>query len=120
MTNFNKALARTNSILADKVCLKTEEYTLTGTAANLPFTGISSDDVYSVIIKVKKAGSPADESHLVRYTQVSTDTPTTSHGMWMGNGDLFEITNKANIQGMKVISADGGAHILTIEYYGNN
>jgi len=118
-----KSIGVTNAALADRICLGTKELTLSDTAQSLSFTGLLNGslaaDVKSVCIKVKKAGSPTDTSHLLRYTLVSTDTPTTSHGMWMGDGDFFEITNNTNIQNLKVISAEAGiASILTIEYYG--
>jgi len=109
--------------LSDLVCLGTKELTLSDTAQVLSFSsllnGSVAGDVKAICIKVKKAGSPTDTTHLLRYTLVSTDTPTTSHGMWMGDGDYLEITNKTNISGLKVISAEVGiASILTIEYYG--
>lgn len=103
---------------SDKVCLKTEEINVTNTASALPFTGIQSGDVGSVIIKVKKGGSPADDTHIVRTTQISTDTPTALHGMWYGNGDIFEISNNANVLGFKIIATENLTHVATIEYYG--
>lgn len=112
------AVESSNLKLSDKRCLLVENLTLSAIAQSLAFTGISSSDVKGVAIKVKKAGAPADATHLVRYSQVSTVTPTTSVGMWMGDGDYFEITNKTNVSELKVISADGLFHILTIEYYG--
>lgn len=118
-----KSIGITNARLADRICLGTKELTLSDTAQSLSFASLLSGsvaaDVKSVCIKVKKAGVPTDTSHLLRYTLVSTDTPTTSHGMWMGDGDYFEITNNSNIQGLKVIAAEAGVFsILTIEYYG--
>jgi len=114
-----KSIGVTNARLADGICLGTKELTLSDTAQSLSFTSIITADVKSVCIKVKKAGSPTDTTHLLRYTMVSTDTPTTSHGMWMGDGDYFEITNNTNIQALKVIAAEATiASILTIEYYG--
>ncbi len=111
-----------NSInTSDRVCLKCEELTLSSTAVAvpLPFTGIAqSFDVKAVHIKVKKIGSPADSSNLVRYTQAPGDSPTTTHGMWMGDGDYFEVTNKTNISNLKFIAVDALFAILTIEYYG--
>lgn len=119
----NTSINITNALLSDKPCIGVKELTLSDTAQSLSFSGLLNGavaaDVKSVCIKVKKAGSPTDNTHLVRYTIVNGETPTTSHGMWMGDGDFFEITNNTNIQNLKVISAQTGiASILTIEYYG--
>lgn len=121
--NTERAIGITNQKLSDRVCLGTKELTLTDTASAIDFTGLADgstqNDVKSVCIKVKKAVGSTDTTHLLRYTLVSTDTPTTSHGMWMGDGDYLEISNTTNISGLKVISAEAGvASILTIEYYG--
>ena len=103
----------------DRICLSTKELTLSDAAQSLSFSGLSANDVKSVCIKVKKAGSPTDDTHLVRLTQALSDTPTTTHGMWFGNGDYFEITNKTNVANLKMIAAEAGIFsILTIEYYG--
>lgn len=119
-----KSLGVTNSKLSDRICLGTLELTLSTYAQALSFSGLVSGsvqaDVGSVAIKVKKAGSPADTTHLVRYTQAAEDTPTKTHGMFMGDASYFEITNKTNVDNLKVISADDGLHILSIEYYGNH
>lgn len=121
--NIVTAIGVVNQSLSDRVCVGTKELTLSDAAQSLSFAslldGCKAGDIKSVCIKVKKAGSPTDATHLVRYTLVNGDTPTTSHGMWMGDGDYFEITNNTNIQNLKVISAEAGiASILTIEYYG--
>lgn len=107
---------------ADKPCLLTEELNVANTAGGvaLPFTGIPSGDVGSVILKFKKStgGAAADDTHIVRMTQVSTDTPTATHGMWWGHGDVVEITNNKNVLGVKLIATEALTHIVTIEYYG--
>lgn len=122
--DITRAIGVTNSRLSDRICLGTKELTLSASAQSLVFTGLVSGsgmaDVGAVAIKVKKTGSPADTTHLVRYTQAVGDTPTTTHGMFMGDAAYFEITNKTNVENLKVISADGGFHILTVEYYGNH
>lgn len=110
----------TNSKLSDRICLATKELVLSTTAQSLDFTSLSRLDIGAVAIKLKKAGTPADLSHLVRYTQALGDTPTTSHGIFMGDAAYFEITNNANVSNLKLISADGGFHILSIEYYNNH
>lgn len=112
------AMQSANSKLADKICLKTEDLTLTGSALALPFTGINSLDVGGVIIKVRKIGAPTDATYLLRYTQESGAVPTTSVGMWMGDGDLFEINNNTNVVALKLISTDALFCTITIEYYG--
>jgi hypothetical protein len=104
---------------ADRPCLLTEEMNVTNTAATLPFTGLASGDVGSVILKFKKSAvAAADDAHIVRMTQVITDTPTASHGMWWGHGDVVEITNNTNVLGIKLIATEALTHIATIEYYG--
>ena len=117
---INRVVSNTN----DKVCLGTKELTLSATAQSLSFAslvnGSTQTDVHSVTIKVKPAGTPTDATHLVRYTQADGDTPTTTHGMWQGAVDYFEINNVNNVKNALFISADGGFHILTIEYYGKN
>lgn len=120
-TAIIRAIKETNLKLSDRVCLKVEELTLasTATAVPLPFTGISKTaDVKAVHVKVKKIGTPADVTNLVRYTQALGDSPTTTHGMWMGDGDYFEVTNKENIANLKFVAVDALFAILTIEYYG--
>lgn len=117
------ALNQIVSNLVDRPCLGVKELTLSDTAQSLSFASLANGstvaDVVSIAIKVKKAGSPTDDTHLVRFTQVDGETPTTSHGMWFGNGDYFEITNNANIRAAKFIAAEAGIFsILTIEYYG--
>jgi len=116
--NVTRAIGVTNAKLSDKVCLGTENLTLTAAAQSLPFTGISSADVGGVIIKVKKTSTPTDATYLLRYTQTAGVTPTTSVGMWMGDGDLFEINNNANVIAFKAIATDATFGTLTIEYYG--
>lgn len=108
---------------SDRPCIGVKELTLSNTAQSLSFAsllnGSVAADVQSVCIKVKKAPLATDNTHLVRYTMVSGETPTTTHGMWMGDGDYFEITNNTNIQNLKLIAAEVGIFsILTIEYYG--
>ena len=100
------AIKETNSKLSDKVCLLTENLTVSASAQSLPFTGINSADVGGVIIKVRKSGTPTDSTYLIRYTQANGSTPTASVGMWMGDGDLFEINNNSNVVSFKVISTD--------------
>jgi len=108
-----------NSKLSDKVCLGTEDLTLTASALPLPFTGVNSADVGGVIIKVKKIGSPTDSTYLLRYTQNIGETPVAAtKGMWMGDGDLFEINNNTNVVALKLIATDALFCTLTIEYYG--
>lgn len=116
--NIERAIGTTNQKLSDRVCLLTENLTLSAAAQALPFTGISSADVGGVIIKVKKIGSPTDATYLLRYTQANGATPTTSVGMWMGDGDLFEINNNSNVVNFKAIATDALFCVLTIEYYG--
>lgn len=114
-----RAIKETNLKLSDKPCLLTENLTVSASAQALPFTGINSGDVGGVIIKVRKgAGTPTDSTYLIRYTQNTLLTPTASVGMWMGDGDLFEINNNANVLAFKVISTDATFAQLTIEYYG--
>ena len=113
------AVQSANSKLADKVCLLTEDLVLSATAQSLPFTGINSADVGGVIIKVKKIGSPTDSTYLLRYTQKIGDAPVAaSKGMWMGDGDLFEINNNTNVLALKLIATDALFCTITIEYYG--
>ncbi len=112
------ALGVTNSKLSDKVCLGCEELTLSAAAQSLPFTGINSADVGSVIIKVRKIGSPTDSTYLLRYTQTENITPTAILGMWMGDGDLFEISNNTNVVALKLIATDALFCKISIEYYG--
>jgi hypothetical protein len=112
-----------NSKLADKVCLGTEDLTLTAAALPLPFTalptGTTSTDVGGVIIKVRKIGSPTDATYLLRYTQKVGDVPVAAtKGMWMGDGDLFEINNNTNVVALKLIATDALFCTITIEYYG--
>jgi hypothetical protein len=122
----NSNLKSTNQIVkntSDKVCVGVKELTLTDAAQSLSFASLLNGsvqaDIGSVAIKVKSAGSPTDSTHLVRFTQVSGETPTVSHGMWFGSGDYFEITGNANVSAAKFIAAEVGiASILTIEYYG--
>ena len=118
--NVVRKIGVTNQKLSDKVCLGTEELTLSSVAQALPFTGISkTDDVGSVIIKVKKLGVPTDATYLLRYTQAVGDTPVAAtKGMWMGDGDLFEITNNTNVKALKLIATDALFCNITIEYYG--
>lgn len=118
MDNLIRATRELSLLLSDKICLATKELTLSAAAQSLNFSGINALDVYSVTIKVKKAGTPTDSTHLVRVTQTAGDTPTTSHGMFFGDADYFEISNSTNVTNLKLISADGLFHILTIEYYG--
>lgn len=112
----------TNQVVSntsDKICLGTKELTLSDTAQSLDFTGLAANDVHSVTIKVKSAAAVADATHLVRYTQVSGDAPTTTHGMWQGAADYFEISNNNNVENVKFIAAETGKFsILSIEYYG--
>lgn len=119
------AMQNGNSKLSDKVCLGTEDLTLTASALPLPFTtaalpsGITSADIGGVIIKVKKIGSPTDSTYLLRYTQKVGDTPVAAtKGMWMGDGDLFEINNNTNVVALKLIATDALFCTITIEYYG--
>lgn len=113
------AIQSANSKLADKVCLGTEDLTLTAAALPLPFTSINSADVGGVIIKVKKIGSPTDSTYLLRYTQKVGDTPVAaSKGMWFGDGDVFEINNNTNVLALKLIATDALFCTITIEYYG--
>ena len=113
------AIQSANSKLADNVCLLTEDLVLSAAAQSLPFTGINSADVGGVIIKVKKIGSPTDSTYLLRYTQKVGDTPiAASKGMWMGDGDLFEINNNTNVLALKLIATDALFCTITIEYYG--
>lgn len=119
MGNGNRiSLGVTNSKLSDKPCLHTEDLMLSATAQSLPFTGISSGDVGGVLIKCRKIGSPTDSAYLLRYTQTSGLTPTSSIGMWMGDGDVFEINNNANVIALKLIATDALFCKITIEYYG--
>jgi hypothetical protein len=108
----------TNSKLSDKICLGSEEMVLSATAQSLPFTGINSADVGSVLIKCRKIGTPTDSTYLLRYTQTSGITATTILGMWMGDGDVFEINNNANVVALKLIATDALFCKLSIEYYG--
>jgi len=112
------ALGVTNSKLSDKPCLHTEDLTLSAVAQSLPFTGINSQDVGGVLIKCRKIGSPTDSTYLLRYTQTSGLTATTTVGMWMGDGDVFEINNNSNVIALKLIALDALFCKITIEYYG--
>lgn len=117
--NIERAIGITNQKLSDRVCLLTENLTLSAAAQALPFTGISSADVGGVIIKVKKIGTPTDATYLLRYTQALGETPVAAtKGMWMGDGDLFEINNNENVVNFKAIATDALFCTLTIEYYG--
>ena len=74
-----------------------------GRLAASPWCGAAdSADVGGVIIKVKKIGSPTDSTYLLRYTQTVGATPVAAtKGMWMGDGDLFEINNNTNVLALK-------------------
>jgi hypothetical protein len=108
----------TNSKLSDKICLGSEELVLSGTAQALPFTGVNSADVGSVIIKCRKIGTPTDYTYLLRYTQTDGFVPTASLGMWIGDGDMFEINNNANVIALRLIATDALFCTISIEYYG--
>jgi hypothetical protein len=117
--NVIRKIGVTNQKLSDKVCLGTEDLTLSAVAQSLPFTGISKrEDVGGVIIKVRKTGSPTDSTYLLRYTQAKGAAPTTILGMWFGDGDVFEVNNNENVINFKVIATDATFGTLTIEYYG--
>lgn len=102
----------------DKIALKHGELTLSGTAQSPSFTGIVASDVFSIEIRVRATGTPADATQIARITFVNGDTPTATHGMYLGNGDVYTVTNKTNVQNLKIISADGGAHIANFVFYG--
>jgi len=114
------AINRVGSTLRDKICLGTEDLVLSATAQPLPFTGITATtDVGGVLIKVRKIGSPTDATYLLRYTQKEGDVPVAAtKGMWMGDGDLFEINNNTNVLNLKLIATDALFCTITIEYYG--
>ncbi len=117
-TAFLAATNRLTATLTDKVCLGVEELVLSAAAQSLPFTGIVAARVGGVIIKVRKIGSPTDSTYLLRYTQAVGETPVAAtKGMWMGDGDLFEINNPTNVTALKLIATDALFCTLTIEYY---
>lgn len=105
--------------VSDRVVLKQEELTLSGaSAAALPFTGINSLDVKSVEFRVRKTGVPADSTFLAMFTMASGDTPTASHGMYVGNNDLYTVTGNNNVRNFKIIATEAIAHVMYIIYYG--
>lgn len=112
-------LKRIIGVLNDKVALKQEEITLTQSAQPLPFTGIKPTDVYAVEIRILASGTPTKSSNIANFTMVVSDTPTSTHGMYLGDGDYYEITNQANIQNFKIIATENLAHVCHIIYYGN-
>lgn len=115
MINFLQQVAVNTQ---DKIALLQNELSLSAIAKTPNFTGIEIDDVYAIEIRVKQDGAPVDGTHIARITFVEGDTPTTSHGMYLGNGDLYTVTGKANIAALKIISADGGAHTANLVFYG--
>lgn len=114
----NTALKQIASNTSDRVSLAQEELTLSNTAQGFPFTGISKGDVYSAEIRVREVGSPTDSTYIANLTLDAADTPTTTHGQYLGNGDFYEITNQANIFNFKIIATESLAHICHIIYYG--
>ncbi len=112
------ALNRIVSNTGDRVALLQEELTLTTGAQALPFTGIKATDVYAVEIRVKPFGSPASSGYIATFTIVDGDTPTATHGQYLGANDIYEITNRANIQKFKIIATESLAHVAHIIYFG--
>lgn len=102
---------------SEPIAIYHESLTLTGTAQPFPFTTLKAVDVKAIEIRIRKAGTPADSTHLARLS-MTTQTPTTSLGMFLGDGDLYTITGNENCRAAQIISADGGSHVCNIIYYG--
>lgn len=113
-------LGRIDSNTRDRVVLGQNELTLSAAAQapSMP-SGVSISDVYAIEFRVKKTGAPADSTNIARFTMASGDTPTTTHGMYVGDGDYYTVTNKTNTSNFKIISADGLFHVVNLIYYGS-
>jgi len=102
---------------SEPVAIYHESLTLSGTAEFFPFTTLKDVDVKSIEIRLRKSGTPTDSTHIARLT-MSGQTPTSSLGMYLGDGDLYTITGNENCRSSKIISTDGGSHVCNIIYYG--
>lgn len=106
----------------DKISLLQNELVLSGVAQSPSFVGANlagMADVFAIEIRIKQTGVPADPTQIARITFTEGDSPTTTHGMYLGNGDLYTVTGKSNVKNFKIISADGGAHIANFVFYGS-
>jgi hypothetical protein len=118
MSTEKNALDRIAKNTSDKVVLKSTELTLSNTAQSVSFSGVNSADVIAIEIRVRKTGVPADATHIARMTTVSGDTPTTSHGMYLGDGDIYTVTGNPNCIALKLIATEALGHIANLVYYG--
>lgn len=118
-TEFLRQIA---SNTGDKVVLLQEEITLSNSAQSPAFTGIAKTDVYAIELRVRKVGSPVDSGYIALFTVAPNDTPVvaSSHGQYLGNGDIYEITGQANVANFKIIATESLAHICHIIYYGKS
>jgi len=101
-------------------CIGQELFTLTASPAELPFTGVNKEDVYGIEFRVKAAGTPSDETDIARFSMAPAYALTTTTGMYIGNGDWYEVTNKHNVSDFRIMASDGGSHVVYVVYYAKN
>lgn len=118
VTRLVHSIGKVEGEVSDLVVLLHEELTLTGTAQSFPFTGLEASDVKAIEIRVRKDGSPTDAGHIARFTMTNGDTPTSSHGMYLGDGDLYTITGNSNCINSKIIRTDSTSPVCNVVYYG--
>ena len=112
------AINRNTSNTADRIALGHDELTLSLAAQILPFTGILKSDVTHVEFRVRKVGVPTDATYIANFTMAAGATPTTTTGQYVGNNDLYTVTNKTNVANFKIIATENLGHIMHIVYYG--
>ena len=86
---------------------------LTVSSSAVGFTVPTSEQVRSALVTVEYVTTSTDT---VRYW-VTGDTPTTSDGHLLYNGDILELSNVTAITNFRVI-ATGNDMKLQIEYFG--
>ena len=121
LIKLKNVLQSINSNVADRIVLKQEELTLNNTAGGqaASFTGLVTTDVVAIEIRVRKDGAPADSTRIARFTAKSGDVPTATHGMYLGDGDLYTISGNENCTAFKIIAMDALNPVCNIIYYGS-
>jgi hypothetical protein len=93
-------------------CVGYQNLPVTGTAAFLP--NVPANTLSALVVLVANTSSVAGA--IVAHFREDGTTPTTTEGMPMTNLTRYGVL-RGNLQNFRVVSADGLAHSLRIEYF---
>lgn len=115
--NDQNALTKLDNIAGNLKCIRSFNESANSNVKSLNYD-LGLYDFIVMMINVQANPSATDPSKIIRFFEDGTN-PDTTHGLFLGDGSVYELKGLENINQFKFISVDGLQHTLAVNVYAN-